>query len=177
MAKNNDVKAKLEEFRQKEAEDLARLLSEKPGLPYADLSRMTIDLDALKIEPETEAKEAKMAVFQKVAKKLQIAVLNPELAKTKDVLKKLADEGYVAELFFVSEASLERAWSRYKEIPAFEEIETGLIDVSQERLEEFEEKVKNITTLQKLIEPHLSAQKIRKISETVEVILAGALAL
>ncbi|MEK7566669.1 MAG: GspE/PulE family protein [Patescibacteria group bacterium] len=177
MAKNTDIQAKLEEFRQKEAEDLARLLSEKHGLPYADLSRMTIDLDALKIVPEAEAKEAKIALFQKVAKKLQVAVLNPELIKTKYVLKRLADEGYVTELFFVSEASLERAWSRYKEIPAFEEIKTGLIDISRERLEEFEEKVKNIATLQKLIEPHLATQKIRKISETVEVILAGALAL
>src|SRR3989344_2234656 len=155
MAKNNDVKAKLEEFRQKEAEDLARLLSEKPGLPYVDLSRMTIDLDALKIVPEAEAKEAKMAVFQKVAKKLQVAVLNPELAKTKDVLKKLSEDGYKTDIFFVSESSLARAWSRYKEVPAFEEIESGLIDISPERLEEFQKEVRNIADLQRLIEPHL----------------------
>ncbi|QQG45913.1 MAG: type II/IV secretion system protein [Candidatus Niyogibacteria bacterium] len=177
MAKNNDIETKLEEFRQREAEDLARLLSEKHGLPYSDLSRMTINLDALKIVPENEAREAKMAVFQKVAKRLQVAALNPDLIKTKDILKRLADEGYTVELFFVSEASLRRAWSRYAEIPAFEEIETGLIDISPQRLEEFQKEVKNIQSLQKLIEPHLTAQKIRKISETVEVILAGAMAL
>ena len=74
MDKNNGIELKLEELRQKEAEDLARMLAEKHGLPYADLSRMTIDLDALKLVPEDEARAAKMAIFQKVAKKLQIAV-------------------------------------------------------------------------------------------------------
>lgn len=138
---------------------------------------MTIDLDALKIVPEAEAKEAKMAIFQKVAKKLQIAVLNPELAETKNILKRLSEDGYKTDVFFVSESSLARAWSRYKEVPAFEEIESGLIDISPERLDEFSKEVKNIADLQKLIEPHLGAQKIRKISEAVEVILAGALAL
>ena len=177
MDKNSDISGKLKEFREREAEDLARLIAEKNDLPYADLSRMTIDLDALKIVPEAEARAAKMAVFQKVAKKLQIAVLSPELNKTKEVLKKLSGENYVHEIFLVSEASLERAWSRYKEIPAFEEIEAGLIDVSPQRLEELRKEVKNIDDLRKLIEPHLEVKKIRKISETVEVILAGALSL
>jgi len=177
MDKNNGIELKLEELRQKEAEDLARMLAEKHGLPYADLSRMTIDLDALKLVPEDEARAVKMAIFQKVAKKLQIAVLNPELAKTKDVLNRLSEDGYRIDLFFVSESSLLRAWSRYKEVPAFEEIESGLIDISPERLEEFQKEVRNIADLQRLIEPHLNAQKIRRVSETVEAILAGALAL
>ena len=176
MDKNNGIELKLEELRQKEAEDLARMLAEKHGLPYADLSRMTIDLDALKLVPEDEARAVKMAIFQKVAKKLQIAVLNPELAKTKDVLNRLSEDGYRIDLFFVSESSLLRAWSRYKEVPAFEEIESGLIDISPERLEEFQKEVRNIADLQRLIEPHLNAQKIRRVSETVEAILAGALA-
>ncbi|MBI2507241.1 MAG: type II/IV secretion system protein [Candidatus Niyogibacteria bacterium] len=177
MTNKNDLGTKLEEFRQREAEDLARFMAQKHGLPYADLSRMTIDLDALKLVGENEAKEAKMAVFQKVAKKLQIAALNPELLKTKDVLKTLAEEGYEAEIFLVSETGLKRAWSRYKEIPAFEEIETGLIDISSERIKEFRDKVKNIDDLKTLIRPFLITQKIRRVSETLEIILAGALAL
>src|SRR3990167_777142 len=108
MDKNNGIELKLEELRQKEAEDLAQMLAEKYGLPYADLSRMTIDLDALKIVAEKDARAGKLAVFQKVAKRLQVAVLNPELPKTKEPLKNLSDEGFKAELFLVSEASLER---------------------------------------------------------------------
>ena len=140
MAKNTDINAKLKEFREKEAEDLAQMLAEKYGLPYADLSRMTIDLDALKLAAEKDARAGKLAVFQKVAKRLQVAVLNPELLKTKESLKNLSDEGFEAELFLVSEAGLERAWARYKEIPAFEEMSAGLIDISPEKLEDFEKK-------------------------------------
>lgn len=177
MAKNTDVKIQLEELRGKEAEDLARILSEKHGLPYGDLSRMTIDLDALKLVPEAEAQDGEMAVFQKIAKRLQVAVINPERLKTKEILEKLSDEGYETELFLVSETSLKRAWSRYEEIPAFEEMTAGSIDISPERLEESQQKVKSIQDFQKLLSPYAKAQKIRKISEVVEVILAGALAL
>ena len=51
MALLNDEKNKeqIESMRKSEAEDLAKLLSQKYGLPYLDLSRMTIDIDALKI--------------------------------------------------------------------------------------------------------------------------------
>lgn len=176
-AKNADLGEKLKAFREKEAEDLAQMLAARHGLPYVDLSRMTIDLDALKLVPENEAREAKLAVFQKVAKRLQIAVLNPEALKTKNALENLSRKGYETEPFFVSESSLERAWSRYKEIPAFEEIEAGLIDISAARLEEYKNKLKNIQGFQKILGPYTSAQKIRKVSEVVEVILAGALAL
>src|SRR3989344_4818465 len=103
MTNSTDIKERLEEFRKREAEDLARLLAGKRGLTYADLSRMTIDLDALKIVPEAEARESKIAVFQKVAKKIQVAIFNPEIAKTKEALEKIAREGYSVELFLVSE--------------------------------------------------------------------------
>ena len=177
MTKNTDINAKLEEFREKEAEDLAQMLAEKYGLPYADLSRMTIDLDALKIVAEKDARAGKLAVFQKVAKRLQVAVLNPELPKTKEPLKNLSDEGFETELFLVSEAGLERAWARYKEIPAFEEMSAGLIDISPEKLEDFEKKTATIAGFTALLDEYVKTGKARKVSEIVEVVLAGALSL
>ena len=38
-------KEKIEELRKQEAEDLAKILSQKYQLPYLDLTRITIDLD------------------------------------------------------------------------------------------------------------------------------------
>ena len=48
MALLNDEKNKeqIESMRKSEAEDLAKLLAQKYNLPYLDLSRMTIDIDA-----------------------------------------------------------------------------------------------------------------------------------
>ena len=131
-----------EELREREAEDLARILSKKYRLPYLDLSMITIDLDSLKIIPEAEAREGRMAVFQSIGRKLQIAVLNPEREATKRILDDLKSKRFTCELFLVSETSLEKAFSRYPEIPVFTEAKEGIVDISPSRLESFQIKVK-----------------------------------
>ena len=45
------------ELLEKEAEDLAKILAQKHGIPYLDLSGVTIDLDSLKLVSEAEARE------------------------------------------------------------------------------------------------------------------------
>ncbi|MBI1957019.1 MAG: type II/IV secretion system protein [Candidatus Niyogibacteria bacterium] len=177
MPKNNNIEAKLEEFRAKEAEDFAELMAQKYGIPYADLSRTTIDLDALKLVSQPDAEAGKMAVFQKTAKRLQVGVFNPTLPKAKEVVESLQRKGYQPELFLVSEPSLKRAWSRYSEISAFEEMTTGAIELSAARLEDAMVKVKTIADFQELIAPFSGGAKIKNVSEVLELILASALAL
>ena len=119
MPKFEEEKAKkrFEELREKEAEDLAKILSKKYGIPYLDLSRMTIDLDSLKILSEKDAREGRIVVFQSVGKKLQTGVQNPLLDRTKEILENLKAGGFTPELFLVSETSLEKAFGYYPEIP------------------------------------------------------------
>src|SRR3989344_1057888 len=171
------TKKKFEELREKEAEDLAKILAQKYGLPYLDLSRMTIDLDSLKIISEAEARDGQMAVFQSVGKKLQVAVKNPESPKTKGVLEELRQKRFEPELFLVSESSLEKAFSRYREVPAFVEVSSGIIDISPERLEGFRQKIKSISAMRGLLKEVPAGRATRKISEVLELILARALEL
>ena len=114
MALLNDDKNKeqMERIRKGEAEDLAKLLSQKYGLPYLDLSRMTIDIDALKVLTEEEARLGKLAVFQKTGRKLQVAIESPNPGTTQRILKNLQEKGYKINTFLVSEESLARAWKR-----------------------------------------------------------------
>ena len=177
MALLNDEKNKeqIESMRKKEAEDLAKLLSQKYNLPYLDLSRITIDLDALKILPEEEARAGKLAVFQKVGKKLQAAIESPNPEATQRTLRGLEDKGFKLNIFIVSEESLIRAWERYAEVSEYEEISKGIIDVSSEKLDEFLKKTSTIKELKKLFASSAATQKNRKISEVLEIILAGAL--
>ena len=171
------TKKKFKELREKEAEDLAKILAQKYGLPYLDLSRMTIDLDSLKIISEAAAREGQMAVFQSVGKKLQVAVKNPESPKTKEILEELRQKRFEPELFLVSESSLEKAFSRYREVPAFVEVSSGIIDISPERLEGFRQKIKSISAMRGLLKEVPAGRETRKISEVLELILAGALEL
>ncbi|MDP3785289.1 MAG: GspE/PulE family protein [bacterium] len=170
-------KKRFKELREKEAEDLAKILAKKYGIRYLDLSRITIDLDSLKILPEAEARAGELAVFQSVGKKLQVAARNPELPKTKQILEELKSKRFEPELFLVSEISLEKAFSRYSEVPAFVEVSSGIIDISPERLEKFQSRISGVGGLRELLRQATAEREARKISEILEMILAGALAL
>ncbi|MBI2609763.1 type II/IV secretion system protein [Candidatus Giovannonibacteria bacterium] len=170
-------KKKLAELYEKEAEDLARILAQKHAIPYLDLSRITIDLDSLKILSENEAREGEMAVFQSIGRRLQIAVKNPELLKTKEIVDDLRRKQYEPELFQVSEMSMKKAFSRYPEIPAFVEVSSGIIDISPAKLESFKEKVTGLESLKELLTQVSAARESRKVSEVVEILLAGSLSL
>jgi len=177
MALLNDDKNKeqMERIRKGEAEDLAKLLSQKYGLPYLDLSRMTIDIDALKVLTEEEARLGKLAVFQKTGRKLQVAVESPNPETTQRILRNLQEKDYKINTFLVSEESLARAWKRYGEVPEYEEARRGVIDVSSEKLDEFLKKTSTTEELKNLFVSSVTTQKNRKISEVLEIILAGAL--
>ena len=74
--KKTERKIKL--LREREKEDLAKLLSKKYGVEYGDLSRVSIDTDALKLIPEGVAKENKVAVFSKLEKNVNVAAHSPK---------------------------------------------------------------------------------------------------
>jgi len=167
---------KLGELLHKEEEDLAQTLSSKYGLEYLDLSRMSINTDALRIVPEVEAREAKLAVFGIINKKLQVAVLAPANEKTKQAIQELESRKYEPTLFMVSTGSLERAWSRYSEISFASEVKAGVLDISNEQIKDFVNKVKSIANVRELVEEVLEMKKSFRISRILEIVIAGALA-
>lgn len=175
----NDEKAdkKIDELRKKEEEELAMILSAKYGVEYLDLSRVSIETDALRLVPEPEARLAKLAIFDAVGRKLKVAVLAPESDATKQILEDLARKNYETTLYMVSKDSLERAWSRYKEISFASETKSGVLDISSEEIEGFVSKVRALTDVQKLIEDVLAQKKSYRISRILEIVLAGALSM
>jgi len=175
MFKEEDNKEKLNEMREREAEDLSQILAQKYKLPYLDLSRVTIDLDALKIIPEETAIAAKIAVFQKVGKKIQVAAQSPNPEPTKLALKELEQKGYQPTVYMVSETSLKRAWKRYAEVPDFVEISKGIIEISSEKLEDLLKQSKTIDDLKNIFSTAVLSKKDRRISEVLEIVLAGAI--
>jgi len=170
--KNSNTK--LNEMREKEAEDLAQILSKKYSLPYLNLSTIAIDLDALKTVPEQMARKAKLVIFEKTGKKLNVGTLSPGFELTQNVLKDLEQNGYKITLFMVSEISLEKTWKKYSEVPEFIEVTKGIIDVSPEKLEEFIEKAGTLENLKSMFDEITTTKKNRRTSEILEIILAGA---
>lgn len=165
------------ELRRREEEDLAKILSKKYQIPYADLSRITIDTDGLKILPEEDARKAKMAIFDLIGKHVRVALLAPGREDTKGVLKSLEDRGYIVEPFMVSTQGLERAWARYNEISYASTSKEGMLEISSTDIEKFINEVHQIDDVKALIEEIVQMKKSFRISRIVEIVMAGAIAL
>ena len=161
-----------EELRKKEEEDLAVILSKKYGIPYVDIAKTTIEIDSLKIVPETEARNNKIATIQSVGKKLQVAVINPENPATKETVSRLQNEGYDVSLFLVSQSGFEKILEKYKEIPEFEEIKPGIVEIEKSRFE----KTVGLKTIQNFLEEKSKQKEAKKATEILGIILEGAIA-
>src|SRR3984885_9998956 len=163
------------DLRKQEEEALTETLSAKYGVPYLDLTVTPIDVDALRVIGEVEAREAEIAVFNDVDKVLSIGALSPQSQKTIDAINKLKENGYTVDLFMVSHASLNKVWELYKDLSYSFETKSGALDISNEQITAFLAQVESIPDVQKLIEETLKLKKSYRISRILEIILAGAM--
>ncbi len=163
---------KLDELRRQEEEDLAQLLGERYSIPYLNLTAQHINTDALKIVTEQEAREAGVAAFDIVGRKLKLLLTSPSDKRVMQILDELKTNGYDVATFIGSRHSAERAWERYREIEQSIATRAGLIDVSQEALEEFRSKIKTVAQLQAVLDE--AAAQSHGTSLVFEAMLAGA---
>lgn len=173
--KKRDVR--LEELRKKEEEDVIRILATRYGLNFIDLKPLSINTDALRLIPEENAREAKMAAFDRVGKKVQVAVFSPKNEKAAIILNNLEAEGYKLQISMATTASLEKAWDRYHDLSYAVNSTAGTFDISTDQVAEFIAKIKKIDDVSGIIKEILSLKKAYKISKMMEAMIAGALAL
>lgn len=168
---------KLSDLRMKEEEELAQILSKKYGVGYVDLSGVTINTDALRLIPETLARETHSAVFKMVGKIISIAVQTPNRDDVKKVIHDLKEAGYVVNVLMTSMQSLDKAWSRYKDLSFAMATKAGSLDISNEEIAAFVDKVKTINDIKNLIDNTVQEKKIYRISKIIVIIMAGAISL
>lgn len=180
MPKFNDEKdaKKLEILHLEEEEALARVLAEtKYHIPYVNLGKVVLENEALKAVPEDRARELEVAPFNIASRKLLIAVRAPEHSGLKSLEEDLKREGYVVSWFMASRASLEKVWQRYEEISQAERIKAGSLDISGETLIKTAEKIKLLEDIKTLIDSTNADTATHRVSKTIEIIFAGAIAL
>lgn len=165
---------RLDFLRKQEEEELARILSAKYGVEYLDLSLVSISSDALRLIPEVEAKEAEVAAFARIGKKVKVAVRKPDEQKTKVVISKLNDLGYDVSIAMVSEQSLKRAWERYQDLSFATESKAGVFEISSDSVSSLLEKVTSVPDISTLIKEAIAMKRTYRITRILEIILAGA---
>jgi len=166
---------RLDDLRKQEEETLTEALSSKYGIPYLDLTVTPINIDALRIIPEIETREAQIAIFNEVNKVASIGVLSPNNTKTIEAVEKIKTKGYSPQLFMVSHASLNKVWDRYKDLSYSFETKSGALDISNDQITDFLAKVQTIPDVKSLINEVLEMKKSYRISRIMEIIIAGAL--
>lgn len=166
----------LDELRHREEEELASILSQKYGVPYVDLTRVTINSEALRIIPEDVARAAEVAAFDLVGKKMSLAERAPASDKVASIKEDLGRKGYTFAEHIVSRASLESAWTRYKDLSFATETKGGMIDISSKDLGKIISAIHSLEDITKQIADIATLDRVYRISRIVEVVMGGGFA-
>ncbi|MDE2213180.1 MAG: type II/IV secretion system protein [Patescibacteria group bacterium] len=172
---DTEQEKRLELLRKREAEELAEILSQKYDLPYVDLSLVAINTDALRLIAEAEARDAEVAAFGKVGKRVSIAVRSPENAKTKTAIQKLQDLGYIVTLFLCSDESLRRAFDHYQDLSYAIQNQAGIFDLAGGDLEGLIAEATSVPKISNLIASTISLKRAYRTTRILQIILAGGL--
>lgn len=145
----------------------------RANIPYANLSKAPISIEAIKLIEEKEAREVKIAAIELRNKEVAIAALNPNSPAVDSVITRLRNNHYQVRAFLCSLSSLEQAWGMYKFIANDTNEITGKVAIEKTH---FESLLKSLTTLES-IKSELERVLSEHVTTTVllETVLAGAL--
>ena len=166
--------AKLAEVREREEEDIARILSEKYGLTYTDLALVPINADALRTIPEEKAKEAEAAAFERSGKHLSVATANPSNPHVASLLADLAAREFVVKQFLISKRSLAKALSRYADLSYAVETKAGVFAIGSAKEAH---PLASIAALKEALDAALATKQLDRAAHLLEAIVVAALTL
>jgi type II secretory ATPase GspE/PulE/Tfp pilus assembly ATPase PilB-like protein len=169
-------KRKLTELLHKEEEDLVQILSGKYGVEYVNLLGSPINTDALRLVNEQAARDAQVAAFSLINKKIKIAARNPGDEKVQAVVEGLKTKGYQPEIFITSTQSLEKAWKIYKDLSFAYESKAGSLEISNDEIAAIIDQAKSLPAVISILQETVSAKKSYRVSRILETAVAGALA-
>ncbi len=179
MAEFNDTttNAQVAALRKRGEEKLMQAIAPQYGLQYIDLRGYTINPEAVMLIKEADARAANMLAFELARKHISIAITTPNQPLTEKILAPLLALGYTTQLYLCSAASLEHGLVRYADHRNSTASKKGVLDINPDDI------MKSASTIQTVADVAGAFSKIstinspRRISQTLELIFAGALAL
>ncbi|MBP9749427.1 MAG: type II/IV secretion system protein [Candidatus Pacebacteria bacterium] len=176
LSLNEASQTKLSDMRHHEEEQLVSILAQKYGIPYLNLTQVAVNTDALRLVPEKLARDSEVAPFQLSGKKISVGIRTPNNQAGQAILRDLENRGYKVVPTMVSQASLEHVWNYYKETSFAVETEAGVLDVSNDEIRALITRLTSLAATKDAIVEVLGMKKLYRITRTLEIILAGAIA-
>ena len=168
---------KLAEIREREEEDVAKILSEKYNIAYADLALQEIDTEAVRIIPEEKARAAEAVAFAKTAKALSLAIHNPNNPALAKLREELTDRGFTFQDFLVSKKSFDKVLARYADLTFTTESRAGVFSIEPETLAKIAGSSGTKSALKEELDAATALKSLDRVSHILEIIFAGSFAL
>ncbi len=171
----NDLQTRLAKLRREGEERAAERLAAKLGMPYANLAKMPVSLEAVRVIPEQKARDGKIAGIELKARQIAVGAVDPELPATKAAVKELQGEDYEVKVFVVSASSLEDAFRFYKFVKPPEKAITGKVEIAAERIDDLKKRLVSFDAVKK----EFGGLDFANVSPVtlIEIMLGGAFAL
>ncbi len=163
-----ELDKKLVAMQNQRLEEAAQARAQIQGVKYANLQIFPIDTSSVLLLSEDEARRGQLAIINKKASSLTVAVLDPQQAETQAVLKMLTDKNFTCNLIIVSELGLAKAWERYRISTKKDTSQTGVVQLDQNAIDTYQ---KGISTLKDLKERIVNLP----VTQIVDMLIAGAL--
>lgn len=167
----NKTEAKLKIIRRQEEEKETQARANRLGLPYLDLTAVSIDPSVLDVVSLEQARQSSSIILRKLSTSIKIAVKNPEDKETKKLLEELKDKGFALESYVVSQSSLESAFKKFKQVSEERKKITKEVEITSEKIVELQKEIQTF----KDIREKLGAATRMTTTEIIEIILAGAI--
>jgi len=167
----------LGELRRSEEEKLVQALAPQYGFEYINLNGFAINPEAIILYPEKKAKIAKLVVFDVKYDLISVATQVPNNPATLQALQELQNNRQNIQIFMCSQASLEHAWKRYGDIVKSTAEKSGVFDINANEILKFTKSINKIEDVAKLFSNINTINNSRRVTEALELMLAGALSL
>lgn len=172
LKKTTELQTHLSRMAREAEERDAKRRGEKSGHAYIDARVSPINVDALGMIPEGEAREAKTVIIELRKQKIALAAYDPESEKTKKIITRLEGQGFEVTCYVTSESSLAHVVSFYKFVQKTQEEITGKVEIEHERLQE---KVSSLEKIASTLEEAQDEQAKTPTRHLLEIIITGAL--
>jgi type IV pilus assembly protein PilB len=179
MVQFNDslTNTRIDDLRRSEEEKLVQALAPQYGFEYINLRGYTINPEAIGVCPEAKARAARLAVFDMTHNTLSVAVQTPNNPQTLQALNELQNDRQTINVYMCSLGSLEHAWKRYADLVNATAEKRGVFDISAEDIINFTKLIRTREDVSAQMQKIGTMNNTRRITETLELMLAGALGL
>jgi len=179
MQKFDDARfqGRLSQFHGAEEERRIQALATQYGSDYIQLVGYTINPEAVGIIPEAEARRAAAVGFELKRDTFSLAALEPTNPDTVALVNKLQKQRYIVRVYMCSKHSLEHGFERYRDITTSTAEKKGVFEIDATEIAAFTEKIQDRSSVEQLLNAIKGTDNTRRVTETMEVIYAGALRL